>query len=102
MPSKNRPKPAPVALQFVDSQSAIVTKTHDVEAAREALLEYFRRDAYTDDEALELLQPYLEAEPVLTSGRWTWGGSYDGEPARVWKAVESGRGVTPAVMWDID
>jgi hypothetical protein len=100
MPTKNRPAPKPVAVEFQDGGGAIVTKTHDVEAARDALLAMFQDEyRYDDDEALEMLEPYLENAPDLTTGRWVWG-SYGGERIRFWRAAPlDGRGVTRAVMW---
>jgi len=96
--------PAPVAVQLMDSQDVIVTKTHDVDAALEALLDLFTSEyGDSDDEALDRLHLYLVNEPTLETGRWVRSGSYEGEPCRRWKTADaSGRGVTRAVVWSID
>lgn len=104
MPTKNRPAPKPVAVQLVDSRDVVVTKTHDVDAALEALLDLWVHEfGDTEDEALDTLQAYIDTAPTLEHGRWVRSGSYDGEPCTRWKTADpSGRGVTRAVVWSID
>jgi hypothetical protein len=102
MPSRNRPKPAPVAIRWGEgSEGAIVTKTHDVDEALDALLDLLRVDALNDEEALEWLEDYLAVTPVLETGRWVWYGSMTAEgEGRVWKTAPlDQRGVTRAVVW---
>jgi hypothetical protein len=98
MPTKTRPAPKPVATLFNDGNGAIVTKTHDVEAARDALLENFQTNLrMDDDEALEALETYLFIEPTLEHGRWVMAGN---DESRYWReAPADGRGVTRAVVW---
>jgi len=100
MPSKNRPAPKPVAWSVNDGGGFIVTKTHDAEAARDAILEYFQVEcAMPDDEALEELEPYLDLEPEAVTGRWILNGN-DEDYGRVWRRADpSGRGVTKALQW---
>ncbi len=89
--------PTPVAVQLMDSRDVIVTKTHDVDAALEALLDLWV-DEYGDDEddALLNVQAYIDTAPALEYGRWVRSGSYEGEPCRRWKTADPPDAASPA------
>lgn len=98
MPSKNRPAPKPVVRCSEDGTTTIVTKTHDVEAAHDAILDWLVIDlGQTEDEALDSLVHYLAQDPRKQHGRWTLRGNDDGLH---WTPADpSGRGVTKALVW---
>lgn len=98
MPSKNRPKPKPVVRCSEDGTTTIVTKTHDVEAAHDAILDWLLVDlGQSEDDALDDLTHYLHQEPRVQHGRWTLHGNEDG--MRWTPAPADGRGVTKALVW---
>ena len=88
---------------FNDDQGAVVIRTHDVELAREVILDALSADAFDDDEALEVFEDYLAAEPVAQFGRWTfWGRKSVDEGARVWNPCPEGsRGASRALVWSL-
>lgn len=97
MPRKTRPTPKPVVSSMEDG-GYIVTKTHDVEAARDAILTWLQTDLMMgDEEALEELEPVLDMEPEARSGRWQRSGDSD----QMWwhDYPLGGRGVTKALVW---
>ncbi|QKS15607.1 hypothetical protein HUN59_04685 [Curtobacterium sp. Csp2] len=98
MPRKPRPAPKPVVRCSEDGTTTIVTKTHDVEAAHDAILEWLLTDlGMEDDEALDNLTAYLGQTPRKAHGRWTLHGAQDGMQ---WTPADpSGRGVTRALVW---
>ena len=92
----------PVARLWAEGCGAIVTKTHDVAAARDALLAMIRNDyCADDDEALEMMQPFLDSEPRLEVGAWRREG-FDDDAYTVWRTDAEGRGITRAVVWYSD
>ncbi|GAA3342960.1 hypothetical protein GCM10017714_33530 [Curtobacterium pusillum] len=87
--------PKPVVTEFTDG-GVIVTKTHDPEAARDALLAYFESLCGNDDALVEeCLTPYLDYTPVLETGRWLRRGN---DELSYW-TPGGGRGATRAVVW---
>jgi len=88
---------------FNEGEGAVVIRTHNVELAREAVLDALSEDAWDDDEALELFEEYLAADPVAQFGRWTFCGSHSvDEGARVWSpCAEGSRGASRALVWSL-